>query len=1056
MLAGALEDVDESLPLTSRSKHHVKHASMSDHEFDGFRQRRDTLQLMQNAIKLTGPPSPNTGSPSYDHEQSETSYGSRFETKEKEMLIELNALEADQWQWDHVKVWLKHNKFHDLITVFEKENENKGLTGDKLLDWQYHDFIGKELSGQELNQLSVSKNATLKRFMGLITKLKLEVESDENPNKRKDHCDVRDYFEIKRRLQMFQSKWDKILWIEYYVDKYEEPPTPKIFSEEQGVSMEIAKAYMKIYEGDKDKLLSKDLDELLQGFNPYNDCVLFWSVIIALLKVRNSQSLFRVFARVAEISPGSVSIKLLNKYKLELSRYESEQVDKITQNVVIGSKYPVCAALRISTWFKDRAVYDVSRAEEWIRISESYVEAAVDYLSNIRSDHFATILLECKSDIENRSALDMALDYRVTSFVKNNRVERVANSIMNDFEFLRIENISDAFEIDEITLGSLIKKLEDSHFYFTPLGTFITELMLYIIYLALFTYLSISGFRVYDAMGSDELLFWVMNMGYVFNEAQALISDGVKEYYEDRTNYMDTCISLLFCTSLAIRITGFAQGASMHCVPEPLCYQDSTIYTMFMILWSLATMLLWMRLFTFMILSHSLGPMVLMILRMMKDIATFFKIMLVLFLGFSMCLMYVLKDVHSDFESPFTSTLTLLRALLGDFDFGAFANAEDVNDSLLYYGIAVMLIYLVIGSLVFLNLLIAMMAKTFDSIQDDTTSAIVFSRFQLAMIYDNNPAFMPPPLNVLAIAFFALFYLCEGLMKCCCNNSKADLAIPLMPRWMKRRNLEIDDQIVNKDGDKKFVMETNLGDETHCAITDYRPDIMKHKVIFDKDVSVGDSIMIQRVWLLDLWELKDEGAITFDQFYSNVDEDWTATAHASMETHSRTTNTFFKCISGPAHRHSEPRTQSPYWICRYCRGYVKRSAVSIKRLGRELRVSDLEMKLILSHSPEICPNCYRHREECQRWELVWEIISFLMFEPLRYIMWGLLSAIAWIFQISDVKNNDDDDDDDDEIETHIYEETLLQQLKKEIEDELWDNKQSVIWKTLIKAKENVE
>eukprot|EP01083_Nonionella_stella_P151295 483244_1 len=605
-------------------------------------------------------------------------------------------------------------------------------------------------------------------------------------------------------------------------------------------------------------------------------------------------------------------------------------------------------------------------------------------------------------------------------------------------------------------------------------------------------------------------------MGYVFNEAQALISDGVKEYYEDRTNYMDTCISLLFCTSLAIRITGFAQGASMHCVPEPLCYQDSTIYTMFMILWSLATMLLWMRLFTFMILSHSLGPMVLMILRMMKDIATFFKIMLVLFLGFSMCLMYVLKDVHSDFESPFTSTLTLLRALLGDFDFGAFANAEDVNDSLLYYGIAVMLIYLVIGSLVFLNLLIAMMAKTFDTIQDDTTSAIVFSRFELAMIYDNNATFMPAPLNVISYAFFALFYLIEfALSTCnnrccctCCTRNKGqypiDLAILMMPGWMKRRNLEIDDQIVCKqyrartadkdlsrtktinkqnsfhprnadtqynmveqntldvdeqdtcadDKEWKWEIKTNRGDKTKCRIIGYRQDIMKHTVQFKKRVCVGDSVTFQTRWLLDLWELKDRGAIDFAQFYQSVDHEWTWHAHQSMN------------------KYKDAPARCPYWICRYCRGYVKRSAVSIKRLGRLMKVSDLEMKLVLSHAPNICPNCYRHREECKRWQLVLEIISAWLFEPVRWIMWVFLKVIAFISRCmcracgKQKENDNEGGDDKDDIQmsdcvpNEIYDSMLLQQLGKYEQDEddnLWNNgEQDMIWKTLKKAKENVD
>eukprot|EP01083_Nonionella_stella_P046429 124357_1 len=43
-----------------------------------------------------------------------------------------------------------------------------------------------------------------------------KVESDGNPNKRKEHCDVHDYREIKRRLHIFRSKWDNIFWIDIY------------------------------------------------------------------------------------------------------------------------------------------------------------------------------------------------------------------------------------------------------------------------------------------------------------------------------------------------------------------------------------------------------------------------------------------------------------------------------------------------------------------------------------------------------------------------------------------------------------------------------------------------------------------------------------------------------------------------------------------------------------------------------------------------------------------------------------------------------------------------
>ena len=86
-----------------------------------------------------------------------------------------------------------------------------------------------------------------------------------------------------------------------------------------------------------------------------------------------------------------------------------------------------------------KGIYDVARRRKFADIAESYIEAANDYIKFLESDHLATILLEVKSDIkldvrdpEGMSALDMALEFDLQSFVSNNRVERVTTSIMNN------------------------------------------------------------------------------------------------------------------------------------------------------------------------------------------------------------------------------------------------------------------------------------------------------------------------------------------------------------------------------------------------------------------------------------------------------------------------------------------------------------------------------------------------------------------------------------------------------------------------------------------------
>eukprot|EP00483_Globobulimina_turgida_P006211 UN06221 len=104
--------------------------------------------------------------------------------------------------------------------------------------------------------------------------------------------------------------------------------------------------------------------------------------------------MWAIFSKVAEYTPGSVAIQLLEKYQFDLTRFRAERLDKVAENIVIGSMYPVCASLRIAKWFKDRAYYDVARGDVFKKIAQKYIDAAINYLEYLESDHLATILLE--------------------------------------------------------------------------------------------------------------------------------------------------------------------------------------------------------------------------------------------------------------------------------------------------------------------------------------------------------------------------------------------------------------------------------------------------------------------------------------------------------------------------------------------------------------------------------------------------------------------------------------------------------------------------------------
>ena len=135
-------------------------------------------------------------------------------------------------------------------------------------------------------------------------------------------------------------------------------------------------------------------------------------------------------------------------------------------------------------------------------------------------------------------------------------------------------------------------------------------------------------------MTPTEFIFWLFNAGYVANELQMLISYGVHQYYSETQNYFDTVISTVFIGSIVIRLyaiysgpdcTGFlGDDGKPSTNPEDIpCWSTSDLNTVFVVLWGIATVTLWLRIINFCVLSHSLGPMVTMIFRMMSDIVTY-------------------------------------------------------------------------------------------------------------------------------------------------------------------------------------------------------------------------------------------------------------------------------------------------------------------------------------------------------------------------------------------------------------------------------------------------
>eukprot|EP01084_Bolivina_argentea_P303230 523476_1 len=206
-----------------------------------------------------------------------------------------------KWSWEQVQKWLFENNLWDMWDIFKDGATDKaGTDGDALLDLnkekltddsgdykaidQLEDILRPELFGDvketelepnQKKQLNEEIMKIIDIFLHELTKLRLIDMQYEIPDTKKQ-VTVHDLIEMKRRINLFIEKWDRILWIEDYVEKYNgRLPTPEIISEELVVSNAIAEVYLDYHEN-MDQLKDFDIGEILSGFNVYNDCVIWW------------------------------------------------------------------------------------------------------------------------------------------------------------------------------------------------------------------------------------------------------------------------------------------------------------------------------------------------------------------------------------------------------------------------------------------------------------------------------------------------------------------------------------------------------------------------------------------------------------------------------------------------------------------------------------------------------------------------------------------------------------------------------------------------------------
>ncbi|XP_078514891.1 transient receptor potential cation channel subfamily M member 2-like isoform X2 [Lissotriton helveticus] len=308
--------------------------------------------------------------------------------------------------------------------------------------------------------------------------------------------------------------------------------------------------------------------------------------------------------------------------------------------------------------------------------------------------------------------------------------------------------------------GTLTCLLRLHAFFTAPVVVFCYNAASYIGFLWLFAYVLMMDFQTTPSWREILLYIWIISL--VYEEGRQLF------YHHGGMKCMNQCRIYIFdfwnqVDVLAISL--FTVGVVCRWITASF-YAGRVILAVDFIVFCLRLM----HIFT---VSRFLGPKIIMMKGMIKDIASFLFLLAVWVVSFGVSKQVILVHNEERLDWIFRSViyqpfLTLFGQLPTDVDKLNFDNSTCTSDGsdvtlpkcaesldgvpLFPEGLTIILLclYLLFAGLLLINLLIAMFSHTFSEVQSNTDLLWKFHQYKLINEYRNRPS-LPPPFNLLYI-----------------------------------------------------------------------------------------------------------------------------------------------------------------------------------------------------------------------------------------------------------------------------------------------------------------
>eukprot|EP01083_Nonionella_stella_P048647 129924_1 len=564
----------------------------------------------------------------------------------------------------------------------------------------------------------------------------------------------------------------------------------------------------------QDKYIVRDIEtelfESLQAFDLMKYGAVITRFMIDKFSREAKKSHYFVLGQLLYSLPDPIVIQILWESKHALHRVKPDQLKELCLKIQAGSLFKPSTCLSIAEFFDGLAKTDLVQANCWRAFSKEFEDMAFDDISEIESDHLMFILLNTPlPNHEGRCLIQLAQEGARVSFLNTERISGVINHMYRRGHLKPDQSLQPT----QLQFSDMLRALcfYPFRFYLSPQGYHWVSGILYLEYLLLlfvYAYLWPSEAEHEEL----EIVFWSSNLGYILFEFHESSEKGARQYFNlavmGDANVMDALVCLIWIVlfMLRLRIGLFDVWVS----PSLSTKQDARMEKAYAFLFGIQILLITIRSFKILNNSQYFGALIRIIKSMLSEMIKFGFIFAMIMFAVLFGLWFIAgaQDDTCDFwnEGLAGGLLNVFEVFMGTKEISGFEDLDSLS-----------IIYLVIasffGTLLLLNLLIALMASKYDSIQEQAEADVMLNKTELSFDLLQRSRHMPPPLNIVLYVFaFAVWTLNFLLALMCpkCNIFQC-MHYDLFEK-MKTNSLCCDRCITDYDDDRIQSLETATED----------------------------------------------------------------------------------------------------------------------------------------------------------------------------------------------------------------------------------------------------